>query len=95
MQDFSVCLIRSTEITDQLAVLTMPKNTIGKIGWFFTNSNTTGVQFIGGGLCDDMVCEEGSVVKSWKMSNEALCTSTLMQSFWIDTGGKSRSNTSV
>jgi hypothetical protein len=26
----------------------MPKNTIGKIGWFFTNSNTTGAQFIGG-----------------------------------------------
>jgi hypothetical protein len=46
-------------------------------------------------MCDDMVCEEGSVVKCWKMSNEALCTSTLMQSFWIDTGGKSGSNTSV
>jgi hypothetical protein len=59
-----------------LAVLTIPKHTIGKIGWFFMNSNTNGAQFTGGGvcdiMCDDMVCEEVSVVKSWKMSNEAV-----------------------
>ncbi len=40
------------------------------------NSNTNGAQFTGGGvcdiMCDDMVCEEVSVVKSWKMSNEAV-----------------------